>query len=302
MTVPTTRSSGPLRSPRSDTQARLPRGAEAQLARAVTDDPDPRARAAALAAVVQHASPRTAADAWTSAAHDGDAAVRRRAAELTPRLRRPPDDLPTTLAALLGDTDVTVVEAAALATGELAAVDAPSSRRSRPSRPGIARPSRREAAVAALGAAAAGLDTVLAACEDVATVRRRAVLALAPFDGPAVDAALARAATDRDWQVRQAAEDLLGVGQATPVELSPPRRPPSARGLIPPGAAPPGATAPTTASNTAHGATSSRSRSKPRRERADRSTEIASSAAVAAVTARRPNVSASAPCTTLPRG
>jgi len=34
------------------------------------------------------------------------------------------------------------------------------------------------------------------------------VLALAPFDGPAVDAAIAKALTDRDWQVRQAAEDL----------------------------------------------------------------------------------------------
>jgi hypothetical protein len=39
-------------------------------------------------------------------------------------------------------------------------------------------------------------------------VRRRAVLALAPFDGPAVDAAVAAALEDRDWQVRQAAEDL----------------------------------------------------------------------------------------------
>jgi hypothetical protein len=35
------------------------------------------------------------------------------------------------------------------------------------------------------------------------------VLALAPFEGPEVDAALERARTDRDWQVRQAAEDLL---------------------------------------------------------------------------------------------
>jgi hypothetical protein len=39
-------------------------------------------------------------------------------------------------------------------------------------------------------------------------VRRRAVLALAPFDGPQVDAAIAAALEDRDWQVRQAAEDL----------------------------------------------------------------------------------------------
>ena len=69
----------------------------------------------------------------------------------------------------------------------------------------------REAAVAALGALGdpAGLPAVLAAAGDKATVRRRAVLALAPFDGPEVDAALARATEDRDWQVRQAAEDLL---------------------------------------------------------------------------------------------
>jgi hypothetical protein len=36
------------------------------------------------------------------------------------------------------------------------------------------------------------------------------VLALAPFDGPDVDAAIDAALTDRDWQVRQAAEDLRG--------------------------------------------------------------------------------------------
>jgi HEAT repeat protein len=52
------------------------------------------------------------------------------------------------------------------------------------------------------------VGAVLAATRDKATVRRRAVLALAAFDGPEVDEALARAATDRDWQVRQAAEDL----------------------------------------------------------------------------------------------
>jgi hypothetical protein len=33
-------------------------------------------------------------------------------------------------------------------------------------------------------------------------------LALAPFDGERVDAAVDRALSDRDWQVRQAAEDL----------------------------------------------------------------------------------------------
>ncbi len=66
----------------------------------------------------------------------------------------------------------------------------------------------RESAVAALGALGVGLDHILTATTDVATVRRRAVLALAPFDGPEVTTALERALEDRDWQVRQAAEDL----------------------------------------------------------------------------------------------
>ena len=53
-----------------------------------------------------------------------------------------------------------------------------------------------------------GLPAILAATRDKPAVRRRAVIALAPFEGPEVDEALARALTDRDWQVRQAAEDL----------------------------------------------------------------------------------------------
>lgn len=80
----------------------------------------------------------------------------------------------------------------------------------------------REAAVAGIGAIAArlasagsacppeGLRAVLSALADRPTVRRRAVLALAPFEGAAVEEALRNATQDRDWQVRQAAEDLLG--------------------------------------------------------------------------------------------
>lgn len=69
-------------------------------------------------------------------------------------------------------------------------------------------PLAREAAVAALGSLQCGLPAILQAAEDVATVRRRAILALAPFEGDAVDNALTNALSDRDWQVRQAAEDL----------------------------------------------------------------------------------------------
>jgi HEAT repeat protein len=68
----------------------------------------------------------------------------------------------------------------------------------------------RESAVAALGALGdlRGLESILQATHDIATVRRRAVIALAPFEGEAVAEAVEIALSDRDWQVRQAAEDL----------------------------------------------------------------------------------------------
>jgi HEAT repeat protein len=69
----------------------------------------------------------------------------------------------------------------------------------------------REACAAALGSLGdeRGLPAILAACSDKPAVRRRAILALAPFEGDEVDAALQRALEDKDWQVRQNAEDLL---------------------------------------------------------------------------------------------
>jgi len=69
----------------------------------------------------------------------------------------------------------------------------------------------REASAAALGSLGdeRGLPAILAACSDKPAVRRRSVLALAPFEGDAVDEALRAALEDRDWQVRQNAEILL---------------------------------------------------------------------------------------------
>lgn len=71
----------------------------------------------------------------------------------------------------------------------------------------------RESAAAALGSIGHldGLPAILIACRDKATVRRRAIIALAAFDGPEVTDALQRALSDRDWQVRQAAEDQLAI-------------------------------------------------------------------------------------------
>jgi HEAT repeat protein len=190
-------------------RARLPTGAGADLERAARDDPDARVRAAALGALARAAGRRQATATWRVAIADGDPAVRRRAADLAPGLGAPARPL----LALLGDDDVTVVEASAWALGELgpAAVRAGAV----PALVTVAGahddPLAREAAVAALGALGdpAGLPAVLAACQDKPAVRRRAVLALAPFDGAEVDHALRTALEDRDWQVRQAAEDLL---------------------------------------------------------------------------------------------
>ena len=62
---------------------------------------------------------------------------------------------------------------------------------------------------------AARLPAILTATRDKPAVRRRAVIALTPFEGPEVEAAMRRARTDRDWQVREAAEQL-GDGEGEP--------------------------------------------------------------------------------------
>ena len=144
-----------------------------------------------------------------SALSDPDPGVRRRAAELAGV--RPGVEV----AALLGDPDPSVVEMAAWTLGEqgsLAAVPALADLSSADG--GHREPLCREAAVAALGAIGdpGGLPAVLAALDDKPAIRRRAAVALAAFEGPEVDAALERCLGDRDWQVRQVAEDLLAGG------------------------------------------------------------------------------------------
>ncbi len=177
---------------------------------AVRDDHDPRVRQVALAALVRLAPARRARAAWTGATADAHPAVRRRAAELAPPLGPGPA---APLLALLADPDPLVAEAAAAALGEIgwaapeldlvvgALADAA---REHPD------PLVRESAVAALGSLGHpdGLAAILAACGDRPAIRRRAVLALAPFTGADVDRAITKALTDTDWQVRQAAEDL----------------------------------------------------------------------------------------------
>lgn len=138
---------------------------------------------------------------------DPEAEVRCRAIELAV------DNDAIALVPMLADDDDLVVETCAWALGERGSSDV-----------SVVQPLCqvasshdisicREAAVAALGAIGSphGLPAILAAMQDRAPVRRRAVLALAPFGGEQVTDALHRALEDRDRQVRQAAEDLLGT-------------------------------------------------------------------------------------------
>ena len=178
------------------------RGDEA-TARAHLDDRDGSVRATALGALARMGRLRPAD--LDRALASADASLRRRAAELAAAVPGVP------LVPLLADDDPMVVEVAAWALGEREQADPDVVAALAGVATGHDDPMCREAAVAALGAIGdpAGLPAVLAATRDRPAVRRRAVIALAPFDGPDVDEALRRAATDRDWQTRQAAEDLL---------------------------------------------------------------------------------------------
>jgi HEAT repeat protein len=182
-------------------------------ARSFLDDDDANVRATALGALNRLGA--LTREELVRASLDADPIMRRRACTESTTWKgsvgEPTDPhIAAAIAALLTDSDDSVVEVAAWACGERPPASA--STIEQLSKIAMSHDDAlcRESAVAALGAIgdAAGLPAILAATEDKATVRRRAVIALAPFDGPEVDAALQRATTDRDWQVRQAAEDL----------------------------------------------------------------------------------------------
>ena len=138
------------------------------------------------------------------ALRDDDRLVRRRVAELGALF--PGVDL----APLLEDLEPVVVEMAVWAYGEREQVDDNTLQTIISLTKDHDDQLVREAGAAALGAIGdeRGVPAILRACEDKPAVRRRAVLALAPFSGPEIEAAIDTALTDRDWQVRQSAEDL----------------------------------------------------------------------------------------------
>jgi len=145
---------------------------------------------------------------WLDLLDDPDVEFRRDVIRLLAYRTINTDELLQRLVVALGDDDALVSERAAFALGEhhfSAALDA------------LATMARdhddarcRESAVAALGALGeeSGLSAIIAALDDKAPIRRRAIVALSNFEGPRVDEALERARDDRDWQVRAAVTQL----------------------------------------------------------------------------------------------
>jgi HEAT repeat protein len=175
-------------------------------------DPEPTVRCAALGALARNGGLDLAL--VRRALADPAPTVRRRACEEVGRLLgrgatpAPPAALVELVAGHLGD-EAAVAESAAWALGEAGAqAGAACAALAALARSGPA--PCREAAVAALGAIGHpdGLGAVLDALEDRPAVRRRATVALAGFDHPSAEEGLRTAAGDRDWQVRQAAEEL----------------------------------------------------------------------------------------------
>ncbi len=206
------------------------------------NDADPTVRAAALSAL-DRLGALTAIDV-SQALSDDDLRVRRRACELStliPITASASHEIDATLLRFLQTGDETMAELGAWSLGERHQQpsdniedqnenDASENTESETSESGkgskggeeIVRALAeavynhpdalvREAAVAALGCIGtpSAKAPILHAIGDKATVRRRAVIALASFEGADVEAVLSQATTDRDWQVRQAAEDLL---------------------------------------------------------------------------------------------
>ncbi len=179
---------------------------DAETARRALGSEDPRLREVALGALAR-AGALEQSTVERTLREDADPAVRRRACDLAATLK-PSGSLLRALRDALEDADALVVEAACWALGESATAPVDELVRTARTHPDAR---AREAAVAAIGSIGdpRGLHAVLDALGDRPTVRRRAVVALAAFDGDEVRAALRRSAADRDWQVREVAEILL---------------------------------------------------------------------------------------------
>ncbi len=186
-------------------------GATRALVNNALVDNDARQRVLALRAASRHGwlDPQQ----WIRALDDDDATVRAESAALLVTHETLDERVAERLIRALHDNDSLVVDAAAFALGEFEVASALSALIDTARHHDDAR--CRESAVAALGTIGdvAAVDTVIDALQDKAPIRRRAVVALANFEGPRVEEALRLASDDRDWQVR-AAVDQLGVAES----------------------------------------------------------------------------------------
>lgn len=180
---------------------------------AALNDPEPEMRSTALSAL--RTQGRLSASILSVALADPVASVRLRAVQLAvdPAIIDPAGQLGAALLACLADGEHLVVIGALVALGDRRVPDslepvvtvAGSSRE----------PLVVEEAVATLGALGEpeGLAVILELLEGAkAPLKRRCVAALGAFEGPSVEVALDRLASDRDWQVRQAVAMLRREG------------------------------------------------------------------------------------------
>ena len=169
---------------------------------------DPLARRRILALRAAHRRGLQSPEQWGRALDDVDARVRRESLAMIADTASDDPTLRDAVIARLGDADPLVVDAAAFALGELLEVGAVEKLIEVATSHDDAR--CRESAIAALGAIGddRARDAIVGALDDKPPVRRRAIVALANFEGPDIDAALARASEDRDWQVRAAVDQL----------------------------------------------------------------------------------------------
>lgn len=149
---------------------------------------------------------------WRVALTDVEVDVRREALTLVAASPLTDESLWALVVDALRDDDALVVDAAVFALGEHLYAPALEDLITVATRHDDAR--CRESAIAALGAIGddRARPAIIGALDDKPAVRRRAIVALANFEGPDIEDALARASDDRDWQVR-AAVDQLGRGE-----------------------------------------------------------------------------------------
>lgn len=186
---------------------------DVDAAEAAQLDSDPKVRIAALRSLARigAASEKPVCNEQiTRALNDAEPSVRIAAIEIAAGQPAPE------LEHLLDDEDPMVVETTAWALGERETASGTIIDRLSQVARDHHDPLARESAVAALGAIGdnRGLGAVLDATRDKVAVRRRAIIALAAFDGAEVSAAFSRARLDRDRQVRDAVEELLGPDEA----------------------------------------------------------------------------------------